>query len=802
MIDALRQDLRFAARTLRARPGFTAIAVLSMALGIGIAVIVFAIVDAFLLRPLPVSDPSRLAALTMSRPGEKEDRLSYLDYRDLRREASSFAALGAFRGGGSLTLDCAGGPERIGIDAVSANLFPLLGFRPLLGRGFRESEDAPDGPPVVILGYDLWRSRFGGDRRLLGRTVLANGRPHTVIGVMPPGFDFPDARSAWVPLGSRWARDPRHRRFLLVVGRLRAETSFARARSEVRALFDRLAVLHPATNAGWSAGVEPVRDLYVSADLKSLLALLAGAAAVVLAIACSNVANLLLAQASERRREIALRAALGATRGRIVRQLLTENVALAGAGGALGLFVALAGIAAAARGVSGQFPAWLELRFDGRAALFTLAVSVASGLLLGIGPALQAVRIDLREPLLEGSRGTVGRAAARLRAALVVAEVALALVLLIGTSLLVRSFLELRGADMGYDPVHLVTAWTTLQGDAYAGTRARGLRAIDLARRIEAIPGLESAAAGPPPIIDGGGLETRAAVEGRRYRPGREPAVTAMGVTEHYFRTLGMPLRRGREPSAAEWSSRSGLAVVNEALVRALFPTGADALGRTLLLRDLDQPDRLTIVGVVGDVRSDPWREAPPTVYLPPVYEQIHSIGLTVRTRLDPASVVRRLRAAVRAADPGLPLYQPSTLGEMQDSQLTVERLVGQAFALFGGIALFLAAVGVYGVLSHTVSQRLREIGVRIALGARRRDLLGLILGRGMLLASAGVALGLVEALAVTRLFTGWLYGVSPRDPATFAAIAALLVGVSLIACWVPAARAMDVDPREAIRRD
>jgi predicted permease len=797
-LDALRQDLRFAVRLLVKSPGFTAVAVLSMALGIGVNTTVFGLLHAVALRPFPYAEPERVMAVSMEHPLVEGSygAWSYLDYLDLQNESTVFQGVSAHRGGGSLTLAGPGGPEQIQIDAISADLFPLLGVAPLLGRGFTPMEDRPGGPPVVLLGHGLWQRRFHGDPGVIGSEVIAGGKPHRVIGVMPPGFEYPDVRQAWVPLGSRWARGPRSFRNLQVKARLRPGVSLERAQAEVSALVRRLEERYPQTNKGWHAAVEPLRKKVAPPELQRPFFILAGAAGCVLLLACANVGSLLLAQAGGRRKELAIRAALGCSRGRIVRQLLTENVLLAVAGGALGVLLSPLGLAAAERALT-PVPFWMRFTLDPPVLVFALVASVASGLIFGLVPALQAAGIDLRSIFKEGL-GARRRRGPSLRAVLVIAEVAIALVLLIGTSLFLRSFLLLRHGDPRLLSPDLLTLWTTLQGDAYDDVRTRAERAEEIARRLETVPGIEAVAVGSVPLFDTA-ARGRIALEGSHPIAGREAVPLTSGVTAGWFHVLEVPILSGRVYTRAESARGAAVAVVNQAFARRFFPD-VSAVGRRLRLLDPEATAWITIVGVSGDLRTDLWKPAEPQIYVPPRYHQIHSVGIVLRTRSGREAVLPRVRRELRAVDPILPLYDVRPMGEVVDMTLTVERAVCQGFAVFGGIALFLAAIGIYGLLSCTVSERLRELGVRIALGAKRRHVLGLVLLRVAVLAGAGVGLGLVGALAATRLLAAMLYGVSPTDPASFTGIPLLLLAVALAACWVPARRAMQADPVEAIR--
>ena len=803
-MDALRQDLRFALRLLLKSPGFTAVAVLSMALGIGVNVTVFGILHGILLRPFPYVEPERVVALSTEHPLVKGHygAWSFLDYVDLQNENTVFQGVAAHRGGGSMTLAGPTGPEQIPIDAVSADLFPLLGVAPALGRGFTPMEDRPGGPPVVLLSHGLWQRRFQGDPGIVGSEVIAGGKPHRVIGVMPPGFEYPDIREAWVPLGSRWARGPRSNRNLQIKARLRPGVSPQAAQAELSTLMRRLEEMHPETNAGWHASVETLRQKLAPPRARPPFFILAGAAGCLLLLACVNVSSLLLAQAGGRQKELAIRAALGCSRGRIVRQLLTENVLLALAGGALGVLLSPLGLRAANRALA-PIPFWMRFTLDGPVLLFALAASVLCGLIFGLVPALQAREIELRSIFKDGFGARRRRKGHRLRALLVVGEVGIALILLIGTSLFLRSFLHLRNGDPRLASPHLLTLWTTLQGDAYDDVRSRAQRAEDIARRLAAVPGIDAVAVGAVPLYDTG-TRGRIALAGGTLAAGKERVPLTSGVTAGWFRAVQVPLLRGRAYTDRESAGGAAVAVVNQAFARRFFP-GEPAVGKRLRLLDEEGAGWMTIVGVSGDLATDPRKPAEPQIYVPPVYQQIRAIGIVIRTqsRTQRAreGIVERVRKELRASDPELPLFDVRTMEEVVDEFLVVERAVGEGFAIFGAIALFLAAIGIHGVLSCSVSQRVHELGVRIALGARRRHMMGLVLVRGLGMALAGIGLGLAVALAATRLVAGELHGVSPTDPASFLAIPLLLLSVALAACWAPVRRAMDADPVEAIRR-
>ncbi|HEX5715976.1 MAG TPA: ABC transporter permease [Thermoanaerobaculia bacterium] len=798
-MDALRQDLRFALRLLLKSRGFTAIAVLSMALGIGVNVTVFGILHGILLRPFPYAEPERVVALSTEHSLVKGHygSWSYLDYVDLQNENTVFQGVAAHRGGGSMTLAGPEGPEQIEIDAVSADLFPLLGVAPVLGRGFTPMEDRPNGPPVVLLSHGLWQRRFRGDPGILGSEVIAGGKPHRVVGIMPPGFEYPDVREAWVPLGSRFAQGPRSDRNLQVKARLGPGVSLKEAQAEMSTLLRRLEEMHPETNAGWSASIEPLRQRLAPAELRAPFYILAGAAGCVLLLACVNVSSLLLAQAGGRRKELAIRAALGCSRGRIIRQLLTENVFLALAGGALGVLLSPLGLGAASRALA-PVPFWMRFTLDGPVLLFALAVSVACGLIFGLVPARQAAGIELRSIFKDGG-GAQRRRRYSLRAMLVVGEVALALVLLVGTSLFLRSFLQLRNGEPRLVSRDLLTLWTTLQGDAYDDARSRASKAEDIARRLEAVPGIDAVGVGAVPFYETG-TRGRIALAGKTFVAGKEPAPLTFGVTSGWFHVLRLPLLDGRAFTDRESGSGAAVAVVNQAFARRFF-AGEPAVGKRLRLLDQERgAGWMTIVGVSGDLTTNPLEPVEPQIYVPPLYQQIRAIGIVIRTQKAREGIEDKVRKELRASDPGLPLYDVYTMEDVMDQYFAVERAVSEGFAIFGAIALFLAAIGIHGVLSWSVSQRVHEMGVRIALGAKRRHMVALVLQRGMALALAGIGFGLAGALAATRLVAGQLYGVSATDPASFMAIPLLLLAVALAACWAPARRAMDADPVEAIR--
>jgi putative ABC transport system permease protein len=822
-MDTLLQDLRFALRMLAKSPGFTLVAVVCMALGIGVNTTIFSVVNAILLRPLPFADPEGLAVVrgTQVKNDIDEAGLSWLDFRDLREQTRAFSQVVATTGR-SLTLSGGGAePERVIGGVISAGLFPMIGEQPIRGRNFRAEEDRAGAPGVVILSHALWKRRYEGDPAIVGRTILVNAAAHTVVGVMKPLFAFPEEAEAWVPLAPLVHAEGRAERSLWVLGRLAPGVTVERANAEVEAFAKRQAERYPDADAGWGGAVVTLRRDAVEEELELMILTMMGAVTFVLLIACANVANLMLARATGRQREIAIRAAFGARRGRLVRQLLTESVVVALAGGALGVLVAVWGIKLlyAAIPADNPPPYWMQFTIDGPVLLYTLGVALATGLVFGLAPALQAARPALHGTMQEGGRGAGGSVARnRLRSGLVVVEVALALVLLVGASLFVRSFMALHDASGGFATEHLLTLRVHLPGEAYDDDGAKTRRIEDLVRRLEAVPGVEAVGASNLIPLGGGGSGGRMLIEGRAVAPGEEPQIYYTGITERFFQAVGVEPLAGRGLTAAEARERSAVALVNETFVRRFWAEaarpaglldtarkpsrlGGDALGRRFRLKDEADPRWITIVGIVPDIQNgDLNDDLEPSAYLAFPYLAIRNTGFVLRTRGDPLQVAQAARRAIRAADPNLPVFQVAPMEKVRMDGVWEYALFGKMFSTFGGVALFLAAIGVYGVLAYAVGQRLREIGVRVALGAQRADVLRLVVRQGLVLAGAGVALGLLGAIGVTRVVGGFLYEVSPTDPLSFVSISALLTAIACLASYVPARRATQVDPLEALR--
>ncbi len=803
-MDSLIQDFRFAARMLLRSPGFAVIAVLCVAIGIGANTTIFSVVNAILLRPFPYADPDRIVALHETQPKNDIDEgdLSYLDYQDLREQSTSFVQTAAYTQR-SLTFSGKEEPERVAGCAVSASLFPLLGVKPALGRGFREDEDRAGAPGAVLLSHDLWMRRFDGDPAIVGKTILVNAAGHTVVGVMPPRFGFPENQLAWVPLTPWVHEDQRQERGLAVMARLQPGRTVEQARTEVAAIVERIAAQFPDTHSGWSGTAVALRDEFADQETRLIVLTMMGAVVCLLLIACSNVANLLLARATVRQREVAVRAAFGAGRLRLVRQLLTESVLIGLAGGALGVVFAFWGIRWIELSIPAddQVPYWMVFKIDGPVLLFTLGIAVLTGLFFGLAPALQALKADLHDTLKEGGRGAGGSLRKnRLRSSLVIAQMALSLVLLITASLFVRSFLKLQEEKGGFDGSRLLTMRFYMPAGSYEEDQEMTRRVEDVVRRVEAVPGVEAASASNNIPLSGGGGEGRVLIEGKDFPRGEEPYVFYPGVTPHFFQTLGLGLVSGESFTEREAFEISGVAVINQTFARKLWP-GAEPLGRRFRLPDDAHSGWIRVIGVVPDIKNDDIDdETHPSAYVSYAYQPSRNTGLTIRTRANPLQVVPGVREAIRAADPNLPVFDVFTMEQVRRQGFWEYRFFGGMFSVFGGIALFLAAIGLYGVLSYSVSQRFREIGVRVALGAQNGHVLRLVLRQGMLLAVVGIGFGLLFSFGATRVVSTILYDTSPTDPLSFALISAVLAGIAALACYLPARRALEVDPLEALR--
>jgi predicted permease len=801
------QDLRHAVRRLRDAPGFSAIVILTLALGLGASTALFSVVNTVLLRPLPFADDERLAMLYASNPDKSIPRfgVSYPDFRDWQEQTHSFIDM-AFYTGGSLVLQAPDGPERVGGLFVSRNFFDVLGVRPALGRLFGPEDERGESSSSLVLGYGTWLDRFGGDRAVLGRTLEVNGRMRTIVGVLPadiallgPALLGDRIGAVTVVEPSIYPRVENHAQHLFgSVARLKPGVSFEQAQADLYATEVRIAAENPSI-AGWTANVFPMRGELSLGTREPLLVLLA-AAGLVLLIGCINVANLLLARGAARQRELSLRQALGASRSRLVVQLLAESAVLSLGGGILGVAIA----AGSLRTLKELIPPGLlarsgDIRLDGHVLALALGLSLATALLSGLWPAIKLSLADLGMALRGGGRGSVGGAPSqRSRRTLVVVEIALALVLLIGASLVVQSLRHLMQVDPGFRPERLVTAQISL-GAKYPGSDQVALYQ-SLLTNLEGRPGIEAAGATDTPPLVAGGIFTSIRLIGMPPRPENQPLMSSIVVvTPGFFHALGQPILQGRE---MEWSDAQPTIVLSESAARAFWP-GDSAIGRRIGIGAATV--EMEIVGVARDTRRTSLSTPPaPVVYvaLQRYASLFRSLYLVVRGRGDIATIVAATRSAVHDTDPDLPLYSVQTMREVVDQSIAQPRLEASLLTLFGTVALLLASLGIYAVISYSVIHRQQELGVRMALGATRRDVLRLVLSEGAALSAIGIAIGIVGALGATRFLESWLFGVGRTDVATFSGIAIGLMAITLAATYAPARRATKVDPLVVMRGD
>ncbi|MFL6215596.1 MAG: ABC transporter permease [Blastocatellia bacterium] len=813
-MEALLQDLRYSLRMLIKRPGFTVVAVLALALGIGANTAIFSIINAVLLRPLPYAAPERLVNVWATRPqrGITGNSASYPDFADWRDQNDVFEYTVGYHFT-DFTLTGDDNPARIPGLVVSADLFPLLGAQAATGRIFSRDEDKNGAPLTVILSHKLWQQRYHGDPGVIGSSLTINSKSYTVIGVMPEGFQFPlqnDPVQMWATFASELTptdgptiAEQRGAHFLQVIARLKPDATIEQAQTTMATIARRLSEKYPDTNTDWSATVRSTHEDMIG-DVKPALLLLMGAVACVLLIACSNVASLLLARATTRHKEMAIRAALGASRIRVIRQLLTESIVLAIIGGALGMLIALWGTDALVAASGDELPRAAQIGLDPRVLGFTLLVSVLTGMLFGLVPAIHSSKTDLNEALKEGGRGTSdGGRRVSLRNALVTVEVAIAVVLLVGAALLIQSLWRLQKVDAGINPHNVMTFELGVPEVKYdAKKQSEFFR--QLQARLAAMPGVEAASAVLPLPLSGSNIGISFEIEGQPLPPGQHPSSAYRAVSLDYFRAMGIRLLKGRDFNERDGYDAAPVIIINEAYAERYFPN-EDPLGKRIRpgisVETGKRPAWREVIGVVGNVRHQSLtRDFTPEYYVPQSQIPFDSMTLVVKTASDPHGIVNAVREEVRAMDKDLPLFNIRTMDDYLSRSVAQPRLIALLLMIFAGLALLLTMIGLYGVMSYSVAQRTHEIGIRMALGASPRDVLALVVKQGMLVVAVGVGIGLAVAYLVTKVMAGLLFGIGAKDPLTFAAIAAIIAGIALAACFVPARRATKVDPMIALR--
>jgi putative ABC transport system permease protein len=800
------QDLRGAVKAILARPASSLTAIIALALAIGANTAIFSVVDAVLLRSLPYHDPGKLVWICENNLTSNiaQEPVSYPDFIDWSDQSASFQDLAAF-GGWFPILTGAGEPERLPAALVSPGLFQLLGAQPVEGRTFLPDEDQP-GKTSVVLSYNLWRRRFGSEKNVIGKTIILNGNAYQVIGVMPASFQYPspgDSESVelWGPLPASLKSAGRRSDFLTVVGRLKPAISIAQASSELGILANRLATQYPDTNAGWGVTVIPLYERFTG-DVRPAMLVLAIAVSLLLLIACANLANLLLVRATARRREIAIRKALGATRRRLIRQFLTESCVLALVGGAVGLILAPLGIRALVSVSPSGIPRLNHASVDIRVLAFSVALSLITGFIFGFAPAIQASRTDLNEELKEGGRtSTGGVTGRRIRGVLLITEVALVLALLIGSALMIKSFARLQEVDLGFDAERLLTLELALPRQKYKEPHQAASFVRDVIQQVGALPGVQEVASvltvplsGKLQILDFG-------IEGSPpLPPGQVNDAESQVVSPSYFHTMSIPLLRGRL-FTREDSTDSALAIIiNDALAKRYFPD-EDPLGRRLTLEDPAAGHWLTIIGIVGNVhQSGVDRQPYPQIYTVNEQNPQWATALVVKTALDPTKLIEPIRDEVASVDPGQPLYHVRTMADVISGSLSRQRFNAELISILTAVAFLLTVIGIYGVVSYIITHRFNEIGIRVAMGAGKGQILGMVLWEGSKLALIGIVIGLGAAFLLVRLMSSLLFGISPTDTTIFIGIPLLLAAVVVAACCIPALKALAIDPVAALR--
>ena len=807
-MNTLLQDIRYAFRRLRKAPGFTAIAVVTLALGIGANTAIFTVINAVLLRPLPFKDPGRLVLLTERLPQFPLLSVSYLNYKDWRSQADSFTAVGAVRNL-QMTMTGTGEPERLFAQMANANVLDILGVRPVRGRTFTAQEDSAAGGGVVLISYGLWQRRYGAAENVLGQSITLDNKQYTVIGVLPGGFQLlqqtPDVMVPLEPWAKTLPDDRSWHPGILPLARLKPGVTLEQARAEMTTIAKRLEQQYPEFDTNTGANVNSMQEQIVQ-NVRPALLMILGAVGFVLLIACTNIANLLLARATARQREIAVRTAIGASRWRVVRMVLTESVLLALIGAALGLFLAIVSIPTLLRLGAGSLPATSVVHVDATVLAFITLLAIIAGLLFGLAPALHMASLDLRSALNQSDRGAAGVGIMRARGILVICEVALAMLLLVCAGLLIRSFDRLARVAPGFSTDHLLIADIPVSPVAHANATERMGFFDRIIERATALPGVRSAAAASFLPVSGNGAVIHFNIEGR---PPKTPHEYIMAnyraVSPAYLNVLGMPLLNGRWISAADNENAPAVVVINSTMAKTYFPNES-ALGKHLQLGatpDKNEP-WMEVVGVVGDVKQSLATEAPTEMYVP--FRQgnkvlpVFGLSLVLRTSNDPRSLTGSLATAIHEIDGNQPLVRVRTMEENVAASVAQPRFRTVLLAILAGLALLIASVGIYGVMSFAVTQRTREIGTRMALGSTPGQVFKLVIQDGLRLTAIGVVLGLVASVIVTRYLASLLFQIGTIDPLAISIVTVLLVCVALVACYIPARRATRVDPTIALR--
>ena len=815
------QDVKYGVRMLVKTPALTAIVILALALGIGANTAIFSVINAVVLRPLPYDHAEQLLFLNERSPVLDEMSISYPNFADWRNQNHVFEKIGVYNRN-SYNLTGYGEAERILTAQVSADLFSALRVNPMIGRLFTNDEDKPGGTPVVVLSYALWQRRFGGQDSILNQPITLNGRSYTVIGVMPPDYAFPTRVEMWVPVGQlsgdpNWQERGNHPG-LYAVGRLKPGATMAQAQADMNTISANLEKQFPDSNSRNGVRIRPMMEVLVGNTIRDTLWILFGAVAFVLLIACANIANLLLARATARRKEMAIRAAMGAGRWRIARQLLTESLLLSFVGGAVGLVIARLTIKWILYVSPTAIPRSREITLDWTVLAFTLGVSVLTGILFGLVPALQAGEVDVHETLKEAGRGTSAKH--WLRSSLVIVEVATTMVLLIGAGLMIRSFYRLQNVNPGFSYNQLTSFTVALPQRKYVTEEQRATFFNNLVQNIRTLPGVQSVAAASGLPLGNNGWQTSFVVDGRpQPPPGQTPLMEACTVTPDYFRAMNIPLLRGRyftdQDNRAFLAGRdlsklndgerlisgTNVIIIDEQFARQHWP-GEEAVGKRIHFGSDPKAPILEVVGVVGRVKMESLSGDSNRVQGYFSFSQVPFNGMTVivKGQGDPNQLVASARAQVKAIDSDQPIYNIRTMDEIRGEAVAPQRLNLMLLSIFAGIAFVLAIVGIYGVMSYAVTQRTHEIGIRMAIGAQPRDVFRMILGQGMFLTIIGMVAGLIGAFGLTRLMATMLFGIKPTDPLTFAGVALLLALVALVACYIPGRRATKVDPVNSLR--